>query len=148
MRNASYSRMGRKRLGGVTMIHKVAAFLRQANREVKVFMSMQADIASRRRFLKLAVGSAAAAVLVSGLPRIARADDLPHLSESDPTAKALGYVEDGATANDPRHKNKGATCANCQFYSGGATGRGPCQLFPGKSVNAKGWCVSHTPKKA
>jgi hypothetical protein len=137
--------MGLKRLGGVTMIHEVAAFLRQANCED---MSVQEDIVSRRRFLKLAAGTAAAAVLVGGLPRIARADGLPHLSESDPTAKALGYVEDGATATDPRHKNKEATCANCQFYSGGATGYGPCQLFPGKSVSAKGWCISHASKSA
>jgi hypothetical protein len=88
------------------------------------------DVESRRRFLKLAAGTAAVAVLVGGLPRSARADDLPHLSESD-----------------PKHQ-VGDTCANCQFYSGGATGFGPCQLFPGKSVSAKGWCVSHAQKKA
>jgi hypothetical protein len=110
-------------------------------------MSGHKDIESRRRFLKLAAGTAAAAVVVSGLPRIARADDLPHLSEADPTAKALGYVEDASTTKNPKHK-AGDTCSSCQFYSGGATGFGPCQLFPGKAVSAKGWCISHTPKKA
>lgn len=105
------------------------------------------DIESRRRFLKLTAGSAVAAMLVGGLPRKARADDLPHVSEADPTAKALGYVEDAATTKDPKRKT-GATCANCQFYSGAATGYGPCQLFLGKAVSAKGWCISYMPKKA
>ncbi|MGN6226298.1 high-potential iron-sulfur protein [Dyella sp.] len=108
-------------------------------------MSHEESNESRRRFLKIAAGTAAAAVVVGTLPRLARAADLPHVSESDPTAKALGYVEDASATKDPKHK-AGDTCANCQFYSGGATGYGPCQLFPGKSVAAKGWCVSHAAK--
>lgn len=108
-------------------------------------MSHEESNESRRRFLKIAAGTAAAAVVVGTLPRLARAADLPHVSESDPTAKALGYVEDASTTKDPKHK-AGDNCANCQFYSGGATGYGPCQLFPGKSVAAKGWCVSHAAK--
>jgi hypothetical protein len=110
-------------------------------------MSKEQDIESRRRFLKVAASSTAAAVVLGGLPRFARAADLPPLSESDPTAKALGYVEDASKTTNAKHK-AGDDCTNCQFYTGGATGRGSCQLFPGKSVNAKGWCVSHTPKKA
>jgi hypothetical protein len=110
-------------------------------------MSNEQDIESRRRFLKVAAGTTAAAMVIGGLPRFAHAADLPPLTEADPTAKALGYVEDGSTSSNAKHK-AGDVCSNCQFYSGGATGRGPCQLFPGKSVNAKGWCVSHTPKKA
>ena len=110
-------------------------------------MSNETDIESRRRFLKVAAGTTAAAVVMGGLPRFARAADLPALGPDDPTAKALDYVEDTTKSTNPKHK-AGDDCANCQFYSGGPTGRGPCQLFPGKSVNAKGWCVSHTPKKA
>lgn len=111
-------------------------------------MSHDKDIESRRRFLKAAAGTAAVAVVAGGmLPHLARAADLPHVSESDPTAKALGYVENASKTTDNKHK-AGDDCANCQFYTGGATGYGPCQLFPGKSVNAKGWCVSHTVKKA
>jgi hypothetical protein len=108
-------------------------------------MSNDKDIESRRRFLKVAAGTTAAAVVMGGLPRFARAADLPPLSSSDPTAKALDYVEDASKSANPKYK-AGDDCANCQFYSGGPTGRGPCQLFPGKSVNAKGWCVSHTKK--
>ncbi len=110
-------------------------------------MSKEQNTESRRRFLKIAAGTTAAAVMVGGLPRFARAADLPPLTEADPTAKALGYVEDASKSSNAKHM-AGVDCSNCQFYSGGATGRGPCQLFPGKSVNAKGWCVSHTPKKA
>jgi hypothetical protein len=110
-------------------------------------MSNEQDTESRRRFLKVAAGTAVTAVVIGGLPRFARAADLPALTEADPTAKALGYVEDASKSTNAKHK-AGDDCANCQFYSGGPTGRGPCQLFPGKSVNSKGWCVSHTPKKA
>lgn len=108
-------------------------------------MSNEKELESRRRFLKVAAGTAAAAAMVGGLPRLARAADLPHVAENDPTAKALGYVEDANKTKDPKRK-AGDVCSNCQFYSGGPSGYGPCQLFPGKSVNAKGWCVSHSKK--
>lgn len=111
-------------------------------------MSQEKELQSRRRFLKVAAGTAAAAAVVGSVPGFVRAADLPHVSESDPTAKALDYVEDAGKSKNPKHQ-AGAVCANCQFYSGtGTAGYGPCQLFPGKSVSAKGWCVSHTPKKA
>ena len=108
-------------------------------------MSHDENDASRRRFLKLAAGATAAVSVLGGLPRFAHAADLPHVSDADPTAKALGYVEDASKTDNAKHK-PGDDCANCQFYSGGATGYGPCALFPGKAVNAKGWCVSHSPK--
>ena len=110
-------------------------------------MSNEKEVESRRRFLKVAAGTAAMAAVMGGVPRYARAADLPPLTVADPTAKALGYVEDANKTTNPK-RVAGADCSNCQFYSGGPTGRGPCQLFPGKSVNAKGWCVSHAPKKA
>ena len=96
----------------------------------------------RRRFLKAAAGTVAAAAVLGGMPRLAGAQDLPHVSPSDPTASALKYVEDGSKAvgkKDPKD-----ACLNCNFYSGKAGAAwGPCQLFPGKAVAAKGWCVSH-----
>jgi hypothetical protein len=110
-------------------------------------MSHEKDIESRRRFLKAAAGTAVAAAMIGSLPRVSRAADLPHLADSDPTAKALGYVEDASKSTDAKRK-AGDVCSNCQFYTGAPTGYGPCQLFPGKAVNAKGWCVSHAPKKA
>jgi hypothetical protein len=96
----------------------------------------------RRRFLKVAAGGVAAAGLFGALPGLAAAQDLPHLSPADPTASALKYTEDGAKAvgkKDPKD-----ACFNCNFFQGKAAAAwGPCQLFPGKAVSSKGWCVSH-----
>uniref|UniRef100_UPI0021491A62 high-potential iron-sulfur protein n=1 Tax=Tahibacter caeni TaxID=1453545 RepID=UPI0021491A62 len=91
-----------------------------------------------RRFLTLLAASAAAAV---ALPAAA---DLPSLPETDPTAQALGYKADAAqvdAAKYPQHTAQ-QNCANCKFFQG-AGASGPCQLFPGKSVSAKGWCAGY-----
>ena len=105
---------------------------------------------SRRSFIALA-GVTGAAVLVGIRPALtfAQGASPPHLSESDPTAKALGYVEDASKVDKtkfPAYK-PGALCGNCNFFQGKATDAyAPCQIFPGKAVNAKGWCASHSPK--
>ena len=101
---------------------------------------------SRRDFLALA-GVTSAAVLAGVRPALAA--DTPHLAESDPTAKALGYVEDASKVDKtkfPAYK-PGAHCATCNFFQGkAAEAYAPCQIFPGKSVSSKGWCASHSPK--
>ena len=99
---------------------------------------------SRRRFFASAATSFGAIVVASALPQLAFADDLPHLSLDDPTAKALNYTEDASKAAAPHQA--GQNCVNCNFYQGAATGYGPCQLFPGKAVNAKGWCSGYAKK--
>ena len=106
---------------------------------------------SRRSFIALA-GVAGAAVLAGVRPTLSQAQaggNLPHLAESDPTAKALGYVEDASKVDKtkfPAYK-AGAHCATCNFFQGKASDAyGPCQIFPGKAVAAKGWCASHSPK--
>lgn len=94
---------------------------------------------SRRQFLATcAIGIAT--VPLAGLLRAgaARAAELPKLSLEDPTAKALNYVEQSTT--------EGQRCNNCQFWQGGDADWGPCPLFPGKSVSARGWCTSWTKK--
>lgn len=105
------------------------------------------DIESRRRFMKIAAGTAAAAAMAGVLPELARAAGLPHLKTSDAMAKALDYTENASTTKNTKHK-PGAACANCQFYTGkpGAAW-GPCNIFPGKDVSSKGWCISHSPKQ-
>lgn len=96
----------------------------------------------RRRFLKVVTGGVAVATVLGTIPRMGLAQDLPHVSPSDPTASALKYTEDASKAagrKDPKD-----ACFNCNFYKGKAgAAYGPCQLFPGKAVAAKGWCVSH-----
>ena len=99
---------------------------------------------SRRRFFATAGGAIGAVVVAGALPRMARAEDLPHLTLEDPAAKALNYTEDNTKAAAPHQA--GQECSNCNFYQGAATGYGPCQLFVGKSVNAKGWCSGYAKK--
>ena len=61
------------------------------------------------------------------------ATTLPPLDPNDPTAKALGYVND---STKPDQK-----CATCAQFTGQATdARGGCNIFVGKSVAATGWC--------
>ncbi|HJT98037.1 MAG TPA: high-potential iron-sulfur protein [Rhodanobacteraceae bacterium] len=113
-------------------------------------MHHPADSQARRRFLKLAAASVVAAPIAATLlPRFARADDLPHLSESDPTAQALGYKEDASKVDKAKFAvyKPGSLCENCKFWTGKqGDAYGPCGLFPGKATNAKGWCSGYNPK--
>lgn len=101
---------------------------------------------SRRRFIKLtAIGLAAAPfanVLLSG--RAAAAD---MVTESDPQAMALGYKADATKAE--KRTDATADCATCNFFSGKpGEADGPCALFQGKLVAAKGWCTAWAKKPA
>ncbi len=102
----------------------------------------------RRHFLTTVSLSITAGVIASAAPGLTRAADLPHLTDDDPTAKALGYTED-STAVDatkyPMHQ-AGMACANCNFFQGGTAAYGPCQIYSGKAVNAKGWCSGYAKK--
>lgn len=98
---------------------------------------------TRRQFLKTAI-VAGAAVVAGGVVRQLFAAE-PHLTDADPTAKAMDYVEDATTSKNALYK-PGSVCANCQLYTGGANGYGNCQLFPGRLVSANGWCTSYTRK--
>jgi len=60
------------------------------------------------------------------------------LSESDPSAKALGYVEDASRSKEAA---PGSTCSNCSVFSGqSGAAEGACSIFQGKLVKAAGWC--------
>jgi hypothetical protein len=67
----------------------------------------------------------------------------PHLDVKDPAAVSQGYVEDAAQVDQKKYPKfvKGSSCDNCLLLQGkeGESYR-PCDLFPGKSVSAKGWC--------
>ena len=95
-------------------------------------------LANRRRFIKISVAGLAAAPFSAALLS-ATAQAAETLSESDPTATALGYRADATKAT--ARKDMTATCANCSLYSGKAgAADGPCSAFGGKLVSAKGWC--------
>jgi len=102
---------------------------------------------ARRKFIQLSAVAAAGCLVHAG--REARAEDLPHLSMDDPMAKAMKYTNDWATV-DPSARNNPAPeqhCSNCALIQGneGDEWR-PCQIFPGKLVNANGWCSVWAPK--
>jgi hypothetical protein len=107
-------------------------------------MTIRASQPSRRRFIKNSVVSLAAVpfanTLLIGTTQAAEA-----VSESDPTATALGYKMDATKASN--RKDNTAVCGNCSLYSGkpGASD-GPCSVFGGKLVNAKGWCTAWVKK--
>jgi len=103
---------------------------------------------SRRRFLSLITATAGVGAVATLLPKLASADALAPLAANDPMAQALAYVDDAAkvdAAKSPTHK-PGQTCANCRFFGGDKAATGACQLFPGKSVAAKGWCSGYNAK--
>lgn len=77
------------------------------------------------------------------------AGDLPRLEESNSLAQALGYRHDGAqvdTRKFPRYA-AGMACRNCiQFKGAPGDAWGACGIFPGKLVNAAGWCNTYLRK--
>ncbi|MCL1961853.1 MAG: high-potential iron-sulfur protein [Desulfovibrionaceae bacterium] len=103
---------------------------------------------SRRRFVISASGAVGVAALASVLPRAAQAADLPAINPKDSAPAALAYTEDSASSTNAKHV-AGSECLNCDFYQarGTTNPRGPCMIFPGKSVNAKGWCMSYVKVK-
>lgn len=92
--------------------------------------------------MTLAAGSAA---LTTAQQAMAQAK----LSEKDPQAVALGYVED-ATKTDAKKYPKyaaGQVCSNCALYQAKATDpMGGCPLFGTKQVAGKGWCSAWAKK--
>lgn len=95
---------------------------------------------TRRNLLK--AGGAALATMV--IARSVHAEEM--VSPTDPTALALGYVEDAATvdlAKWPKKAGPGGenqNCTNCSLYVDKGDGVGGCAIFPGKLVKGAGWC--------
>ena len=102
---------------------------------------------ARRKFIQLSAAAAAGCVVAPARPTFAA--DLPQLSEDDPMAKSMKYTHDASTV-DPASRTNPAedqTCANCALVPGDGSGPWvPCQIFPGKAVNANGWCSVWAPK--
>ncbi|MEL7537443.1 MAG: high-potential iron-sulfur protein [Pseudomonadota bacterium] len=99
---------------------------------------------SRRQILRSGAIAVAAVPLAAIGVRGAQAEtvELPKLTADDPAAKALGYVDNVASIAEGSEATfkAGSDCANCQLYTGGDAEYGPCSIFPGKLVSAKGWC--------
>ena len=81
----------------------------------------------------------------ASMPAPATIGNLPMLDEKEASALALGYVEDAARADKVKFPNfvAGSDCSNCGNYLGqSGDPAGGCKIFPGKRVNAKGWCTA------
>lgn len=102
---------------------------------------------ARRKFIQLSAVAAAGCFIQPG--REAVAADLPQLAEDDPMAQAMKYTHDASTVDAAARTNPAAdqNCSNCALVQGndGEAWR-PCQIFPGKAVNANGWCSVWAPK--
>jgi hypothetical protein len=113
------------------------------------------ELISRREALKnLALG--AGALLVAGPTVAAEAakpaanySGLPHVTPGDPVAVALSYHENAKSVEAAKFPNykPDQHCGNCLQLTGneGDPWR-PCNLFPGKLVNAGGWCKVYVKK--
>lgn len=97
--------------------------------------------------MKLSAVAAAGAVLRPG--SAANAQEMPQLDPSDPVAQSMRYTHDASTVDPASRANpaENQLCSNCALVQGndGETWR-PCQIFPGKLVNANGWCSVWAPK--
>jgi hypothetical protein len=99
---------------------------------------------TRREFIVAGLGSAVG-LCATLATRDARAAD--KLSESDPAAKAVGYVAVAANVDKARFPDykAGQTCNNCSLFQGNPTDAwGGCTLFGTKQVAGAGWCSSYT----
>jgi hypothetical protein len=100
---------------------------------------------NRRRFLIRSSAALGTGALALFLGQSARASDPPPLSLADPEAKKLHYTDDASKID--RGSNPayipGSKCANCNFFRGSGP-TGACSFFPGKAVNANGWCSGYS----
>ena len=111
------------------------------------------DKLSRRELLGRALVAVAATAAASAANAQAAGSAapaaLPHLDATDPSAKALGYVEDATKVDAAKYKTykAGQECANCLQLQGKAPDAWrPCLLYPKKLVNSKGWCSGYVKK--
>lgn len=100
---------------------------------------------SNRRVFMLQVAAGSSALVLAN----AHAQAAPLVNEKDPQAMALGYFADTTKVDAKKFPKHAATqlCNNCALYTGKAgEASGPCGIFPGKHVAAKGWCSAWAKK--
>ncbi len=79
----------------------------------------------------------------------AAAGELTPLTEDDPQARALAYVNDASTVDGAAYPQyqAGQACANCVLFQGSeGDAMAACSIFPGRLVDARGWCSVYAPK--
>jgi hypothetical protein len=97
---------------------------------------------SRRHFVQRVL---AASALIPALNCVAigsPAAGLPPLDTKDSAASALGFVTDASNAGSNPMYKKGQHCGSCAHYLGQTSdATGGCNIYPGRSVPANGWCA-------
>jgi hypothetical protein len=128
-------------------VHTVHMQLKQRRRLVTEAKSKPDS--SRRAFL--AGATVAVAVTIAGglkaHPARAAGEKLPHLTDANAMAKALGYTVNHNSISQSKYPTykAGDDCAGCRFFRGTPgekSGYAGCEIFPGYSVAAQGWCQS------
>jgi hypothetical protein len=101
----------------------------------------------RRQFIQLSAAAAAGTVVLP-VPKVRAQDEMPKLTEDDPMAQAMQYVNDSSTVDPASRPNpaEDQKCSNCALIQGDSGAWRPCQIFPGKLVNENGWCSVWAPK--
>jgi hypothetical protein len=110
---------------------------------------------SRRDAVKVMLGTAVAIPMINliGFGTARAAAPANAVAADDPTAIALKYNQDSTKSGRIDAARPGAPadqqhCLTCMFMladQGDAEWKG-CSLFPGKLINANGWCSSWTLK--
>jgi len=109
----------------------------------------------RRNILKQSLFglSAIAAAAIVSPNKVFAEDGLPKLEEDDPMAIGVGYKHNANEVDIVKYPKRAGEegakqfCENCALYSGEKDAEsGKCAIFPGKLVNAKGWCSAWAPK--
>jgi High potential iron-sulfur protein len=105
-------------------------------------------ITTRRTFIIRSV-SGVGALSTLALAKTATAQTPEALSETDPTAVALGYKTDGSKVDKQKYPNYAPTqsCSGCALFQGKPTdASASCAAFGNKLVAGKGWCSAWTKK--
>lgn len=98
---------------------------------------------SRRAFVLKFVPLAGAAAFL----KLAIAADVPHLTETDPMALALGFKLDTSKADQakyPKHSTE-QYCQRCVHFTKAGAEEARCDLF-NKIVPKHGWCSGFSKK--
>lgn len=103
------------------------------------------SVSTRRVFMMQVAAGGTVLMAASG----AHAQAAPMVNEKDAQAMSLGYAADSTKVDAKKYPKHAATqlCSNCALYTGKAgEASGPCGIFPGKHVAAKGWCSAYAKK--
>jgi High potential iron-sulfur protein len=98
---------------------------------------------SRRAIVRNGIIAGALLPALGLATREVAAAPLPALDPNDPTAKALGFVNDGGQVDTKKYPTfkPAQKCGTCAQFQGKATdASAACTIFAGKSVPQGGWC--------